>query len=207
VTREPNFDELIDAEATGAERERLRRTHELLLQAGPPPELSPELEAGPTLAMTLQPRRRRVKPRAMLLLAAAIAVGLVFVAGLAVGNGRNGKSVSGPVQLLLLKGTSAARNAQATLEVWRPKAGNVPMTLRVSGLPTLAGRGMYDVYLVRNGKPWGSCGTFRVVGSSGSLTLTLNAPYSLRKGDTWVVTRPGPGGSEPGQTVLSPVKA
>jgi len=47
--RAPDFDELIDGEIDGAERERLRRMHELVLRAGPPPELSPQLEAGPTL--------------------------------------------------------------------------------------------------------------------------------------------------------------
>jgi len=35
LTREPNFDELIGAEVTGAEREQLQHAHELLLQAGP----------------------------------------------------------------------------------------------------------------------------------------------------------------------------
>jgi hypothetical protein len=208
VTREPNFDELIDAETSGAERERLRHTHELLLRAGPPPELSPELEAGPTLAMTLQ-RRRKVKPRAMLLLAAAIAIVLVFVAGYAVGNGRNGKSakVSSIATQLALQGTSLAPNAQATLVVWHAEAGNWPMRLSVVGLQKLPPNTYYEVYLVRNGKPWGSCGAFRVDGSSQPVTLTLNAPYSLRKGDTWVVTRSGPGGSGPGQTVLRPVRA
>ena len=65
----------------------------------------------------------------------------------------------------------------------------------------------YEVYLVRNGKPWGQCGAFSVDGSSRVLTLTLNAPYKLKTGDSWVVTRPGPGGVEPGNTVLRPVTA
>jgi hypothetical protein len=81
------------------------------------------------------------------------------------------------------------------------------MKLSVAGLPKLPSRTYYEVYLVRNGKPWGSCGTFVVSNSSGPLTLRLIAPYSLRKGDSWVVTRPGPNGSEPGRTVLRPVAA
>ena len=37
------------------------------------------------------------------------------------------------------------------------------------------------------------------------MTVSLTAPYTLRKGDTWVVTRPGQGGgTEPGTTVLRP---
>jgi hypothetical protein len=80
------------------------------------------------------------------------------------------------------------------------------MTLSVVGLPKLPAHTYYEVYLVRDGKPWGSCGTFRVDGSS-RLSLTLNAPYSLEKGDSWVVTRPGPAGEEPGKTVLRPITA
>ena len=60
------------------------------------------------------------------------------------------------------------------------------------------------LYLVRNGKPWGACGTFVVSNASGSLTLKLNAPYSLEPGDSWIVTR-APFGGEPGKTVLRPV--
>jgi hypothetical protein len=36
------------------------------------------------------------------------------------------------------------------------------------------------------------------------VTVTLTAPYTLRKGDSWVVTRPGNSGAEPGKTVLRP---
>jgi hypothetical protein len=205
VTRGPNFDELIGAETSGAERERLRRAHELLLQAGPPPELSPDLQAGPNLGMTLA-RRRAAKPRAMLLLAAALAIVLVFVAGYVVGNGGQGNSAAArPARLLALKGTSAARNARGRLEVGRVRDGNWPMKLSVVGLPKLPARRYYYVYLVRNGRPWGVCGTFRIAGSSSHVvTLRLTAPYELRKGDSWIVTRPGPGGVEPGQTVLRP---
>jgi hypothetical protein len=82
------------------------------------------------------------------------------------------------------------------------------MTLSVVGLPKLRPHTYYEVYLVRHGRPWGSCGTFRVGGSPDQpVTVTLSAPYSLRKGDSWVVTRPGRGGTEPGTTVLSTVRA
>jgi len=210
VNREPSLDELIGTEETGAERQRLQDVHDLLLQAGPPPELSPELAAGPTLAATLGRRRRSVRPRAMMLLAAALVVALVFFAGYVVAN-KGGGSTSAtrikPVEQLALKGTSAARGAEATLQVWHSRDGNWPMTLKVEGLPKLPPQNQYEVYLVRNGKPWGSCGTFRVIGSQGTVTVTLNAPYSRRRGDSWIVTRAAPGGAEPGQTVLQPVTA
>ena len=206
MNREPSLDELIDAEATGAERERLQHVHELLLRAGPPPELSPELESGPTLKMTLPQRRRRnVKQRALVLLAATLTLTLVFFGGYAVGNGGSKSSVA-PLNLKL-RGTPQVRNARASLEVWHRSGGNWPMTLNVVGLPKLPAHRYYEVYLVRNGRPWGSCGSFRVTSSKRATRVTLNAPYTLQKGDSWVVTRPGAGGAEPGTTVLRPVSA
>jgi hypothetical protein len=204
----PDFDELVGAEATGAERDRLRHAHELLLQAGPPPELTPRLETAPNIAASVvRLQRRVVKRRAMLLLAAALSIVAVFAAGYAVANHRGGGTAGpGAPRTLALKGTAAVPGAHATLQVWRARNGNLPMTLRVVGLPTLPQHGLYEVYLVRDGRPWGSCGTFRVTNSSRLVTLTLNAPYALHKGDSWVVTRPAPGG-EPGTTVLRPVSA
>jgi hypothetical protein len=203
----PEFNDLVGADTTGTERERLRRAHELLVQAGPPPELTPELRKGPSFRVVRLQQRRVVKRRAMLLLAAALSIAAVFSAGFAVADhrgGGSGKTVLAP-ETLALKGTAITPRARATLQVWHARSGNWPMTLSVTGLPKLPRHTYYEVYLVRNGKPWGSCGTFRVAGTSRSVTLTLNAPYSLRKGDSWIVTRPV--GGEPGETVLRPVSA
>ena len=208
MNRDPSLDELIGADVSGAERERLQNVHELLLQAGPPPEVPPEIAAGPTLAMTLGRPRRAVKPRALLLLAATVAIAIVFFAGYIAANNGGGTSATRnlvPVKELALKGTSAAPGAEASLRIWRAKDGNWPMTLAVAGLPKLPANSYYEVYLVRDGRPWGSCGTFRVSRSGAAVTVTLNAPYSLRRGDSWLVTRPGAGGTEPGKTVLQPV--
>jgi hypothetical protein len=202
VNREPSLEDLIGADMSGEERERLRQVHGMLLEAGPPPELSPKLEEGPTLGMTLQ-RKRAMKRRAMLLLAATLAVVGVFLGGYAVAN--RGGSGPTPVLSQALKGTALAPQAQGTLEVWDLRDGNWPMTLSVVGLKQLAPHRYYEVYLLRHGKPWGSCGTFRVEGpSTGVVTVTLTAPYTLKKGDSWVVTEPGAGGTEPGKTVLRP---
>jgi hypothetical protein len=209
VSRKPPLDELIGSEATGAERESLQRAHELLLQAGPPPELPDTLEAGPTLKMTLGKERRPTKSRAMLLLAAAVAVLVVFLGGYTLG-GNGGGSHSHPSLLSqALKGTALAPQAQGTLEVWNSNDGhNWPMTLTVVGLPQLQPHSYYEVYLFRHGRLGGSCGLFRVGSSSQApVTVTLTSPYELQKGDSWVVTRPGQGGMEPGQMVLRPVKA
>ena len=104
-------------------------------------------------------------------------------------------------------GTRAARSGNA--RGLDSSAGNWPMTLKITGLPQLPQDKYYEVYLVRDGKTWGSCGAFRVTRSRSSdvVKVTLTAPYALRKGDSWVVTRPGRGGAEPGRTVLRPVTA
>lgn len=208
MNRKPNFDDLVGTETRGAERERLRGAHDLLLQAGPPPELTPRLEKAPDFGV-VSFRRRAVKKRPVLvLLAAALSAVAVFAAGYAVANNRGGSQAAGaPVAQLALKGTPLAPQASATLAVWRQQRGNWPMTLSVAGLPKVPLGTYYEVYLVRGGKPWGSCGTFRIVGSSrGPVTVTLTAPYSLRPGDSWIVTRAKFGG-EPGRTVLRPVTA
>ena len=206
MNREPTLDELIGADATGAERQRLQHVHELLLEAGPPPELSPELEQGPKLKMTTGKKRRGVvKQRAMVLLAAAIVVFMIFIGGYVARN-PGGKSATPAAFTQALHGTKLAPNAEATLEVWNSSNGNWPMTLTAANLPKLPPHTYYEVYLVRHGKPWGSCGSFRVTSanSQGAVRVTLTAPYSLKKGDSWVVTRPGHSGSEPGPAVLRP---
>jgi hypothetical protein len=147
-----------------------------------------------------------VRQRALLLLAASLAVLLVFLGGYAVGN-QKGSTKSATAVSLKLMGTSAVPNAQASLEVWHRHAGNWPMTLTAVGLPKLAPHRYYEVYLIRDGKISGSCGTFRATNSKRAVTVTLNSPYTLEKGDSWVVTRPGPGGAEPGTTVLRPITA
>ena len=176
----PRFDELVGPEVEGAERERLEHVHDLLVQAGPPPEIAPGLEGGPTLGTTLgRPRRVRVRRGAMLLAAAVAALALAFVGGYLAGNG--GKSASGHV--LHLSGTAAAPHALASLQV-EPKdaAGNWPMKLTVEGLPVLPHGSYYEMYLVRNGKPWGSCGTFDVATQAGHDRLADRAvPAEARR--------------------------
>jgi len=207
VSREPPLDDLIGGGTTGAERQQLQNVHEQLLAAGPPPELTPKLESGPVLGMTLQ-KKRAVKRRTMLLIAAAVAIVAVFFGGYAAGNhgGKGGPLVE---QRVALQGTKFAPNAEGALEVWTSHDGsNWPMTLTVAGLKQLPPHTYYEVYLFRDGKiqTWGKCGAFRIGDSGGAsaVSVTLTSPYTLEKGDTWVVTRPAAGGAEPGQTVLSP---
>jgi hypothetical protein len=205
MTVGPNFDELVGRDLPPEERERLLHVHELLLQAGPPAELSPETESGPTLAMTLARRKREqhIRGRVSLLLAAAISIVVVFLGGYVTGNSRVGGEA--PAKTMELTGTAAAPGALASLKIDHPDAaGNWPMSLSVTGLPKLADHAYYVVYLVRGGKPWAPCGTFVVAGSVHGTSVRLNAPYELEKGDTWWVMKQLPGETEPGPAVLKP---
>lgn len=212
MNREPDFNDLVGTETTGAQRERLLQAHELLLQAGPPAELPPQLLKPPSMEVPRLEQRRKTKRRVLLLLAATLTVVAVFFAGYAVSNQRRGSAPksSSTAKVIPLKGTALAPRARGTLEVWHSPDGNLPMRLNVVGLRKLPPHSYYDVYLVRDGQlePWGLCGSFVVGGSSSRvLTLKFNAPYGHEKGDSWVVTRPGPAGAEPGKTVLRPVSA
>ncbi len=204
MNRPPDFDELVGSELDLDDHERLRRVHDLLVAAGPPPELPPHLERGPTLAMTLgRAAGPRVKRRVMLLAAALVVVVLAFLVGYVSGNGGGTGLASGEV--LNLAGTPAAPSALASLRI-QPvdEAGNWPMRLSATGLPRLPARSYYEVYLVRDGKPYLPCGTFVASGISHGVSVSLNAPYHLEPGDSWVVTRQLWGHSGVGPVVLQP---
>jgi hypothetical protein len=207
MRRTPDFDELVGDDLGHEERERLERVHGLLVTAGPPPELTPEMERGPTLGMTLGgPSRRRVERRVALLAAAVTVLALAFLGGYLAGHGNVG-SLSGGHTLNLV-GTAQARGAQAVLRVQdADAAGNWPMTLSVTGLPKLPPRGYYEVFLTRNGKVFAPCGTFLVKSATGAVSVQLNAPYHLHRGDGWVVTKQLPGHNEAGPVVMKQLTA
>ena len=186
----------------GEEREKLRGVHELLVEAGPPAELSAALKDAPRPGDVRVLRKASVSRKIALLAAAILVVGVAFSLGVATGS----RSAASPKTLktLALSGTKVAPHAHATLDVQQEVAGNWPMTLSVSGLPKATAPVYYEVWLVRNGKPWAPCGEFVVSRPSESLTLKLTAPYSLERGDSWVVTRHTYGQSGTGPTVLQP---
>jgi hypothetical protein len=171
--RGPDFDELVGEDLEPRERERLRRAHEALLAAGPPPDLPASLA---------RPRRAGRRARSLLLpLAAALALAAAFTGGWFA----SGVGDEDPQFTLGMQGTAAAPAAAADLAVYPiDSAGNWPMEMTISGLPD----GRYELVLTRDGQPVASCGLFLVHGR----TVThLNAPYRLREYDGWAVTRPG----------------
>jgi hypothetical protein len=205
MTRRPEFDDLVGDNVPAAERDRLRRAHDLLVEAGPPPELSPELEAVPWPEDALQPlfgRRREHKARRPVLLAAALATAIFvgFLLGQATTSDNSSVSATKTVEL---HGTALAHNALATLKLGKADAaGNWPMVLHVSGLPKLANGGYYALFLTKGGAPLVSCGTINV---SGATSVRLSAAYALERfdHDGWVIVRQTPANHfEPNQIVL-----
>lgn len=209
--KHPDFDDLVAGDVPPEERARLYRTHELLVQAGPPPELSPELESVPWPEDALQPlfrrRRREHRSRRPILLAAALATA-IFV-GFLVGQATSSDTSSiGATRTVELQGTALAPGALATLKLGKPDtAGNWPMVLHVNGLPKLTGGGYYALFLTKGGRPLVSCGTINV---SNATSVRMSAAYALESFDKdgWVVVRQTPANHfRPNQIVLRATSA
>lgn len=205
MRRVPDFDELIGDEVPAEERDRLRRTHELLVQAGPPPELSPDLESVPWPEESQLPLTKPLHRRPVLLAAAVLTlVGIGFVVGQA--TAPNSSSSLQSERTIRLAGTQLDPNATAKLELGKGDAnGNWPMVLHVNGLNTLPRGGYYDLYLTKGGKPVVLCGTFNVAGRQA--VIRMSAAYDLSHFDRngWVVTRQLPGHFQPTDVVLKPL--
>jgi Anti-sigma-K factor rskA len=184
--RGPDFHDLVGAELGAEEEARLRRVHDLLLQAGPPPEVPPAL-ATPALESPrsrLLPRRRR---GAALLLAAALAAA-AFGVGYLVGDRNEGVKAFESTQVVRLHGTSRAPRALATVQVGKPdKSGNLPMLVTAQGLKRLGPSGYYTLALTKNGRPVVTCGTFRI-GPGGVSTVRMAVAYDVNRFDGWVIT-------------------
>jgi hypothetical protein len=206
VRRVPDFDDLVGSDVPEEERKRLRRAHELLVQAGPPPELSPDLDAVPWPDDSQLPLRKP-KQRRSLLLAAAIltALGIGYVLGESTGPSDSSLQA---VRVIRLAGTSLDQDARANLELGRKDAdGNWPMRLRARGLQQLPEGGYYDLYLTKGGKPVVLCGSFSVNGRE--VVVSFSAAYDLSHFDKngWVITRQLPNHHEPTDVVLRPTAA
>jgi hypothetical protein len=194
------FDELFDDDVTPEERERLERAHDMLIAAGPLPELPPELEepVKPPAADIIPyfPKRRWAAGA----VATAAAVAVAFGAGYLFGHRDTGHFVAR--KTVRMHATAAAPQALGSIQIGNhDDKGNWPMILKVSNLRKLPKRGYYALWLTRNGKPVAPCGTFRANGPSTGVTFTV--AYSLKRFDGWVVTLQPPGVHEPGKVVLT----
>lgn len=175
----PDFDELVGAPLAAGERERLLRVHELLIEAGPPPDLKTESAVVP-----LRPRRRRA---ALVAIAAALGLGL-FAAGWVVGE-RSGEP--GTFDVVAMTGTAYTTGLRGSITIYDvDEAGNWPMKLEVEGLEPSPDRKLYELWLTKEGKLAAYCGTF-LAEPDGTTVVPLNAPYRFKDFDGWVVVAEG----------------
>jgi hypothetical protein len=190
MTDKPDFRELV-GDLPQEERARLERIHELLIAAGPPPELPPAL-VEPDLDLRDESVQFLPRRRAGFVLGIAAAVGVAaFLGGFLAGRA---KEPFTQVFDVPMQGTAQAAAASATIHVGKAdEAGNWPLKLVVRGLKPLPKGQYYEMFLTKKHKPAATCGTFRIAQSGD--TVRLNAPYNFRSFDGWVVTleRPGSG--------------
>jgi hypothetical protein len=198
-----DFRDLVDPNDLSPEEEaRLRRVHELLVQAGPPPDLPPALLEPPTrppeadvIQFPLLPRRRLT----LAAVAAAAVAALAFGGGYLFGHSKAKPATFATRQVVPMHGHAAngvIRIAQ------RDSVGNWPMQMEVSGLPEQRNRdAYYELWLTHDGRPTEPCGQFRVHGKTTRITFTV--PWATDGADGWAVTAQLPGKEGPGPVVLS----
>jgi hypothetical protein len=185
----PDFFDLVGDEGSPEELEQLRRTHDLLVAAGPPPELSPRLADVPVERQRSRssagPRRRTGTAFLLAAGVAAAAFGIGFLVG-----GRGSSDFQAErdrtAQMHPASGSGLV-TAGAVVEVGtRDEVGNWPLRVRVSGLKPLPQGEWYELYLTRGGKITAWCGAFSVK-DRGRTTVQFSVPYRLKNAG-WVVT-------------------
>lgn len=183
MNRRRDLESLLDGVGL-PDRNRFLRTHDLLLEAGPLPELPASLSKPPPVAVrVLRPLPTSAQPRTRALIAPlAAALALAAGAGIYVAT-RTSDSI---LTTVTMHATAAAPGASAVVRVGaRDRSGNLPITLRVRGLPALPAGSVYEMYLTDKGRVVGSCGVFN---SNGRWTVVkLNAPYRVGEYSGWLI--------------------
>ena len=181
----PDFIDLVGDDGSQEELEQLRRAHDLLLAAGPPPELSPRIAEAPAEVSAPKTRLPSKRRGTAFLLAAGIAAA-AFGVGLLVGDHGSDQFTSAHVYPMHPpSGTGAARASVAVGD--QDAVGNWPLLVQASGLKPLPKGSWYELYLTRNGKIAGWCGAFNAK-KDGRTTVRMTVPYNL-KNTEWVVAR------------------
>ena len=201
-----DFHDLIDTTGLApTEETRLRRAHELLVLAGPPPDLPATLAAPPEEAQASEAEILQfpLLPRRRLALTAVVAATLglvVFGGGFFLGHSKSKPAALKVVHIVSMHGPG---QAVAVLRVAAPDSvGNWTMDVQVSGLPTQKNRSaFYELWLTKNGKAVAACGVFRVHGKQTNVRFMV--PYEFKHFDGWIVTAQPGILRPPGPTVLA----
>jgi len=174
VTGPPELRDLLGDDLPDEERARLERVHELLVAAGPPPELPPSLAEAPGRVSRPPSWLRRWRLGAGLALAAAIAL-VAFLGGYAAGHQRSGNGFDTDRSVVL----ESTGGMQAKVRFGERDAnGNRPMLLNVQGLPRAQDGNYYVLFMTKKGKPIVPCGTFNVRDERRT-TLRFTVAYDL----------------------------
>jgi hypothetical protein len=176
----PEFHDLVGNDLEPGERERLERVHDMLIAAGPPPELPQELAAPPRPEGKLVELARR-RLRTGLVLAAAIVIAAFAVGYLLGARGEGSSSDSFTAAKTAVLGKSPDRLAVVRIGQV-DEDGNRPMVVSVDGLDHLSDGDYYTLFMTRNGKPIVTCGTFNV-NDKGVTTVRLSVAYDLDRFD------------------------
>ena len=201
-----SFDDLVDVgDLSPDERARLEGVHEMLVAAGPPPDLPAALREPPSPpelddnVVPLPARRPRGRRLGWALIAAAVALALACLGGGYALGDHFGGSTNEVIRIVPLQGSGA--RAEVSLNSVQA-GGNWPMELKVTGLPKQSSeRAYYELFVWRAGKPRYPCVGFKM--AHGTTTVHFTVPYELGKDTELVVTAIEPGkASWPGKVVM-----
>jgi hypothetical protein len=184
--RGPDFNDLVGDDLPAEERARLQRAHDLLVEAGAPPELTPALEEPPASGASVAwlPRRRL---GTALVLAAALVVAS-FATGYLVGDRSDDSQLTAgfkPDRTVVL---GEAGGPVAVVRVGKAdEDGNHPMLVTLEGLEHKPQGDYYSLLMTRDGMPVATCGTFNAAGE-GRTNVRLSTPYSFEGYDGLLLT-------------------
>jgi hypothetical protein len=177
VTRAPDFRDLVGNDLSAEERERLRRIHDLIVAAGPPPELPDSLAEAPSPGAKVTFLQRRL--RTAIVLAAAIAIA-AFAVGYLVGDQDDASPARFSAERTIVLGKE---RPLTVVRFGEPdENGNTPMLVTVQGLRRQPAGNYYTLFMTRNGKPVVPCGTFNV-GDDGLTSFRFSIAYDPERYD------------------------
>ena len=184
MTERRDVGELVGYDVPGDERERLERADAVLRSVPAPPASVPRALTEAVREIPRDRPERRRRP-----LAAALAFAAVLSTALfGLGYWAAGERGLDETYRVAMRATEDARGAAAVIRVGErnEETGNITVELDVSGLPKLPEGGYYALWLAKDGRYAGTCGTFGV--GEGETTVSMNVSYDFDRYDAWVVT-------------------